>query len=382
MSAPLIRDSAQFARTMAPNAFGMNPEVAERLRSFGVDPRDLAERVTERKVHQNATQGGRRRFPVDLGGKPTIEFSIDHGDVTQRELLQRAALESYESSFIAEEVAPSEFVDQQKGVVVLEDSTEERRQFADEASASGTVNLAQSAVSTVNFTLVPRALQDFQTRHDAGMAPLFASMSRLVEKTSRKAKRQHEIRVMTAVTTATNYHASNRLANSTNENWNGGSLATPVQDMLGVLGAMYAPCTHAVMSLEAWQAAQQNDELRAIVASRLSNDGLLSAMDFGLFFGIENVIIDEQRYTPLGSDAQTRLYPSGTIALLHVNAAQNARTFLRNYMFRQGAGGFVVLTWHDPAHGNKGADFAKVAHDQHLVVPDNRYGAIITGVRA
>lgn len=383
MSAPLIRDSAQFARTMAPNSFGMNPEAAERLRSFGIDPQDLAERVTERKVHANASvHGGRRRFPVDLGGKATREFSIDHTDVTQRELLQRAALESYEPGFIAEEVAPSEFVDQQKGMVVLEDSTEERRVFDDAASASGTVNTAQSAVSTVNFTLVPRALQDFQTRHDAAMAPMFASMSRLVEKTSKKAKRQHEIRVKTALMTAANYNSANRLANSTNENWNGGSLATPVQDMLGVLGAMYAPCTHAVMSLEAWQAAQQNDELRAIVASRLSNDGLLSAMDFGLFFGIETVIIDEQRYTAAGASTQSRLYDSDKIALLHVNPSPNARTFLRNYMFRQGAGGFVVLTWNDPAHGNKGADFAKVAYDQHLVVPDDRYGAIISGVRA
>jgi leucyl-tRNA synthetase len=41
MSAPLIKDSAQFARSMAPNAFGMNPAVAERLVSFGVDPQDL-----------------------------------------------------------------------------------------------------------------------------------------------------------------------------------------------------------------------------------------------------------------------------------------------------------------------------------------------------
>jgi hypothetical protein len=381
MSAPLIKDSAQFARSMAPNAFGMNPAVAERLVSFGVDPQDLAASIVEPKVHRNAVAAGFRRFPVDRGGATVREFSIDHTDVTQRELLQRAALEAYETGFIAEEVAPTEFVDQQKGMVVLEDSTEERREVNDLASGGGDVNLLQSAVSTVNFTLVSRALQDFQTRHDAAIAPMFAGMARLVEKTSRKAKRQHEIRVKTALMTATNYASANRLANSTNENWNGGSSATPIADMLGVLAAMYAPATHAVMSLEMWQAAQQNDELRGIVASRLSNEGLLTARDFGLFFGIPNVVIDEQRYTAAGAATQSRLYDSDKIALLHVNASPSSRTFLRNYQLRQGSNGFVVLSWYDPARGNKGADFAKVAFDQDLVIPDNTYGGILTGCR-
>ncbi len=378
MSAPLIKDDAQFARAMAPNRFGMNPAAAERLKSFGVDPQDLAAGIVER--HEQTSRV--RRFPVDHAVKPTREFSIDHTDVTQRELLQRAALEAYETGFIAEQVAPSEFVDQQKGMIVLEDSTEERREVTDLGSGKSAPEMLQSAVSTVNFTCVARALQDFQVRHDAGIAPMFASMSRLVDKTSRKAKRQHEIRVKTALMTSTNYASANRLANSTNENWNGGSDATPVQDMLGVRAAMYAPATHAVMSLEMWQAAQQNDELRGIVASRPSNGGLLSPMEFGLFFGIPNVIIDQQRYTAQGAATQSRLYDSDKIALLHVSASPSSRTFLRNYMLRQGSNGFVVLSWFAPAFGNKGADFAKVAHDQHLVVVDSTYGGFLSGCRA
>lgn len=376
----LVRDSAQYARVNAPNALGMNPAAAERLSHFGVDPRDFSERMQAR---MRADSVGRRRFPIDRSPKITQELSIDYRDVTTRVILQQAALGAYEAEFIAEEVAPSVFVDQAKGTVILEDSTQERREMPDDGTALGKLNELPSNVLSVNYTTKLRGLEDYQSRYDAQLAPMLISIARLTEKTARKVKRQHEIRTKTALMTATNYNASNRVALAAGHNWNGGASADPISDMLTALSAMYAHCTHAVMSLEAWQAAQMNDQIKAIVASRLlTNEGLLTKMDFGLFFGIENVIIDEQRYTPIGTDTQARLYDSDKISLSHVNPSEMERTFLRNFMIRSGTGGYEVLAWYDEALGPKGSDRVKISYSNDLVPVDDTYGAIITGMRS
>lgn len=373
----LIKDAAQRRRSNAPTTFGMNPFAAERLQSFGVDPRDFAEQ--QRAMGRTE---GRRRLPQQNPNPVVAELSIDYRDVTTRVILQQAALGAFEADFLAEEIAPSAFVDQMKGTVILEDSTEERREVEDTASSRGKSGEAPSSVLTINYSCVERVLEDYQSRSDAEKAPSLLSITRLVEKLSRKAKRQHEIRVKTALTTATNYAAANRRALVGATNWNGGATADPFADMQFCLGAMYAPATHAVMSLEAWQAAQINDDLRAVLASQINNKGTLQREDFASYWGIPNVIVDEQRYTPIGTSAQARLYPAGTIALAHVSPNPEMRTFLRNYMLRGGAAGFTTLAWFDEGLGPKGSDRAKVSYSNSLSVVDNTYGAIITGMRS
>lgn len=108
------------------------------------------------------------------------------------------------------------------------------------------------------------------------------------------------------------------------------------------LGAMYAPATHAVMSLEAWQAAQISDDLRAVLASQINNKGTLQREDFANYWGIPNVIVDEQRYAPIGTNAQARLYRRDHRARARL-AQPEMRTFLRNFMLRGGA-----ASLHDP----------------------------------
>lgn len=374
----LFRDRGQRIRAAMPTDFGMNPEVAERLKSFGIDARDLAERIRT----TSPAVGALRRSPPGSARPVTREFNIDHNDVTQRELLQQTALEAWEPGFIAEELAPSAFVDNTKGTFPVLDVTQERSEIDDRASPLGTPNQLQSSVSLINYTLVPRFLQDLQERKSAMVAPGVASFAKVVERLTVKAKRQHEIRVKRAVQTTGNYASACVQALGAGANWNGGASADPIGDVQDILAAMQAHPTHAVMSLEAWQAVQNNDDIRAILASQYDNKGLLRPMDFGLYFGIPNVVIDEQRVTLIGASSQTRLYDSDKIAFLHVSADSEMRTFLRNFMLRGGAGGFHVQTWFSPSHGQHGADFAKIAYDNDLVVVDNTYGGIITGMRA
>lgn len=371
----LIRDTAQRIRTAAPTTYGMHPAIAERLQSFGVDPRALADRIRE------TSSSPRRRVPPPSSRPLVREMHLDHTDVTQRELLQQTAMESYDPDFIGEEIAPTAFVDLTKGTYSVLNATQERREVDDRATSLAKPNELQSSVSLVNFDLVPRALEDYQARKDAAIAPGIASFAKTVERLAVKMKRQAEIRIARAVLNTANYAAANVRALGAGYQWNGGPSADPITDIQTILAAMGAPPTHVVTSFEAWQAVQVNDDLRAILASQMSNKGMLTQADFGLYFGVPEVIIDSQRYTPIGTDTDTRLYDSDKIAFVHVSADPEMRTFLRRFVLRGGNGGYYTLTWFDPKYGQRGVDWAKVSIDDGLAVVDNTYGGLITGVR-
>lgn len=377
----LIKDTQQKQRAARPDDNGMWGFAAEILQHHGIDPRAHAERIAA-SFRARSTIAARRMVPMPAEREGIAELSIDHNDVVQREVLQQTALEAVNPEFIAEEIAPTQLVPQKKGVVYLDDQVEDRREVADHASSRGQSVEVSEALIPVNIDLQPRSITGYQTRRDAALAPLLANFARVVDKTSRKAKLQHEIRVKTAVMTATNYAAANRRALSAGFNWNGGASADPLADMQAVLAAILGPPTHAVMSLEAWQAVQQNEFLQGVLSGYTGNAGFMRVQDFAMFFGIANVHVDEQRYTAMGASALSRLYDSDKMAILSVNPSPDSRTFLRNYMFRQGANGFVTLTWFKPEDGSHGTDWVKVTYENDLQVPDNTYGAIITGLRA
>lgn len=376
----LIKDTNQKTRAARPEAHGMWGGAAEILQQHGIDPRDHAERIRS-SFAARSTVVGRRMIPQVPALAGVQELAIDHSDVIQREVLQQTALEAVDAGFMAEELAPSQLIAVKKGIVYLDDQVEDRRQVDDSISTRGKATEVNEAVTSVNVDMQPHTLEGSQPRRDAAIAPMLASFARVVDKTSRKAKLQHEIRVKTALMTAANYAAANRRALTSDYQWNGGSSADPLADMQATLGALFGPVTHAQMSLEAWQAVQQNEFLQGILSGYAGNQGVIRVMDFAMFFGIANVHVDEQRFTAIGASALSRLYDSDKIALLSVSARPDSRTFLRNFMFRQGAGGFVTLTWFTP-DGSHGTDWVKITHENDLVVVDNTYGAIITGMRA
>ncbi len=375
----LINDTNQKNRSARPGPHGMWGGAAEILQQHGIDPREHAARIRD-SFAARSTVVGRRMIPQVPALAGAQELAIDHNDVTQREVLQQAALEAVDPDFMAEELAPTQLVSVKEGVIYLDDQVEDRRETDDSISSRGQATETNENVTGVNINLKPHSLSGYQPRRDAALAPMLANFARVVDKTSRKAKLQHEIRVKTRLMTSTNYASANRRALSAGSQWNGGSAADPLADMQATLGALFGPVTHAQMSLEAWQAVQQNEFLQGILSGYAGNQGVIRVIDFAMFFGIANVHVDEQRYTPAGASALSRLYDSDKIALLSVSARPDSRTFLRNFMFRQGAGGFVTMTWFTP-EGSHGTDWVKVTHENDLVVVDNTYGAIITGMR-
>lgn len=394
MSSPLIVDSAQRRRSAKPTAFGMNPAIAERLASFGVDPRELANNIDARRGEINARADAAmtpsavtvthhaRRAPVQTA---LSELSLDPADVSQQLLLNETALAAYEDSFIQDEVAPVQLVppNTREGKFYVSSRSADRAEVDDALGAAARATRVPSGISSVTFELQDFGLESDVNDQLAYEHPLLENVAAETERLGQLVFMQQELRVVrTGIYTAANYNSSCRRALSAGYNWNGGASADPVADMQAMIAAADAPFTHAVFSIETFQAAQSNTSLREILLSHPTNAGLLTAGDFGMYFGIPNVVVNRGQYMAAGGTSMSRICSTTALALLHVNADPRRRSFARQIRMRDGANGVVVTTWFDKAPGKKGFTRIKVAHTSQFKVIDDRYGAIITGMRA
>lgn len=393
MSSPLIVDSAQRRRSAMPNTFGMNPAIAERLASFGVDPRELANRIAGNRDAMNARADAAfasaipvtvhpRRIPVQ---RQLSEMSLDPSDVSQQMLLNESALGSFEDSFIQDELAPVQLVNtsEREGTFFVSSRSADRAQVDDTLASGGRATRVPSGLSRVEFSLQDYGLESDVNDLLAMERPRLENVVSETERLGQLVFLQQELRVVrTGIFTSTNYASACRRALSAGYNWNGGANAAPVADMHAVIAAMDAPPTHAVFSLETWQATQQNMELREMLLSQPNNGGLLAAGDFGMYFGIPNVVVNRGQYMAVGGSSMSRVVSDTALAILHVSPDPQRRSFARQIRMRNGANGIVVTTWFDKAPGVQGFTRIKVAHSSQFKVIDNRYGGIITGMRA
>jgi len=394
MKSHLVVDSAQRRRSAQPTSFGMNPAVAERLASFGLDPRELAHSIGQGADAMNARADAAlnysavpvtthaRRAPVQ---RPLSELSLDPADVSQQLLLDETALAAYEDGFIQDEVCPVQLVapNLREGKFYVSSRSADRAQVDDTLAHGARATRVPSGLSSVEFTLKDHGLESDVNDQLAMEHPRLESVAAETERLGGLTFLQQELRVVKdGLFTSTNYASACRRALSADYNWNGGANAAPVSDMHAIIAAMDAPPTHAVFSIETWQAAQQNMELREILLSHPNNGGLLRAGDFGLYFGIPNVVVNRGQYMAAGGSSMSRIVSTTALAILHVNADPARRAFARVVRMRQGANGIVTTTWFDKAPGVQGYTRIKVAHTSQFLVIDSRYGGIITGMRA
>lgn len=394
MSSHLIVDSAQKLRSAKPTSYGMNPAVAERLASFGIDPRDHAASIAANRESMNARADAAlnargatvthhpRRAPVK---HQLSEMSLDPSDVSQQLLLNESALASYEDSFIQDEVAPVHLVpaNLREGKFYVNSRSADRAQVDDNLSSEARATRVPSALSSVTFELKDYGLESDISDQLAMEHPLLENVVAETERLGALVLLQQELRVVnTGIYTSTNYASACRRALAGGYNWNGGASADPVADMHAVIAAMEAPPTHAVFSIETFQAAQQNAALRELLLSHPGNAGLIGAGDFGMYFGIPNVIVNRGQYMATGGSSMSRICSTTALAILHVNASPRARSFARQIRMNDGANGIVVTTWFDRAPGKRGFTRIKVAHTSQFKVIADTYGGIITGMRA
>ena len=375
-----VHTNASRLRALKPNQFGLSPVVAERLRGFGIDPEAHAARVKESYAART-----RRAPPPTLAlaraRGNALELTLDPGDVTVTEVMNEAAMLWSNGEFVADEVSPPQPVDDRAGRYHLWARDEMRLPIDDAVGPNGTAKEVQPTLSNDTYLVTDRSLAGFMGRLTQNANPSLGARARMVANVMERMMLNREVRVATQLLTSTSFTAStNSISLGATRKWNGGSAATPILDMHTALEAIPAEVTHAVLSDVTWHAAQQNSEIKAIVASQLNNNGLLSPMDFGLYFGIPNVLI-QKSYKQNAAGTVSRIWGSSALVLLHVNPARDALTFARTFRWKQGAGGFTTFSWFKPETGPHGTDYTKVSYADSEKVVAADFGYLMDGVR-
>ena len=386
----LIKDSAQRRRALAPNEFGLSPFVAEVLTGRGIDPRGHAERL--RGIHQSARLA-RRETPGEIetrvrgmfAGQTRSarfqELALTPGEVVVRQLIEQAALEAYDNESIADEYCPVQLVDTRKGTYYVRDRSTELQEFDTRVGPSSDgVELPQE-VAAGTYDVEDHTAKDSVNRATAAAAPSIENRMIAAMRARVMLLRQHEIKAAATLMTSGTYNASNTKTIASGAQWNGGASADPIDDCQDAIAGCTAPPTHAIFGLETWQAAQGNDTLMAIVGTRPDNKGLLAAESFAMYWGLESVLISRRQYIPSGTSTLTRMYGTASVAFVHVSRDENARTFLRTFMLRQGTNGLVSLPYFNAEKGIQGTDMEKVSFSKTIKVIDDTYGYLLINAR-
>lgn len=379
----LIIDDAQRLRAARPNTYGMNPWVAERLQGFGIDPYDRAESIRQRVAREAGVFGSTglapRRSVFDAA--QVVPLAIDYDDVTQRTILDMAPAEVEMAEHVGEVIVPTAPVDTDKGNFVLDDYAESIEVVNDTIGTHGDVAQVHANHGFVPYQTEAHYLSTSVNRAVAGIAPQLVSVVRSAQKLTQRIKVAKEVRIGVMTGDPNNFHPTCRRALLAGQHWNGGGGANPIADMQAMIAAMIAFPNLSVFGLEAWQAVQANATMREILASQLSNAGMLRTADWSQYWGIVRTVVSEARYKLPTEPNLRRIYPQTSFALLHVNAAPAARTWAKCFTLRGGAQGWTTTAWFDQRPGGKGADCIKTGYDGVEVVIDNQFGAICTGMR-
>jgi hypothetical protein len=380
-------------RVNRPTKLGMHPAVAERLRSLGIDPEEHAHKIRVAHGRERAkplSASARVRVAAQAQGvmlnagvpNGAIEASLDPDDVRVTPLLNQTALMYENNDYVADIVAPVQLVTEKSAKYKIWDRGPFRSLLDSRIGPNGSAKEVAPTLSEDNYSTVRRALKSFANNDTELANPTMEARAASVEEVVELHLVGREFDVATMFHTSGSYPGANVKTLTTGgggTNWKQGSGANPISDVLTLLEAIPGEVTHTVMSDIVWHAAQQNAALKAILASQLDNKGLLRPMDFGLYFGIPNVIITKADYRD-DTGARKRLWSETNLWMGSVNPGRDRRTFCRTFRLRQGAGGWVTKTWRDEDRGTNGGDWVRTAYEEDRKIVSSDYGAIIVNV--
>lgn len=428
-NAPHVFTSVQRRQMHAPLSFGMHPEAARVLAMRGFDPQAFALQVEAARggtfevgnltgfslgqsfvgappeapapplvapapqavrLSQDPRLGrflhGLGQTPYDqVGARFRETFGLDYGDTIVTQLLTEAALEWKNYETIHARVCPVQTEAAVSGQYYLYDRSGQRRVVDSRVGSNGQVQEVHRRTSSQTFLTQPRSLSGRVNRLAQALAPTLNQMSSETEFVQGMHDREQERDVAVALLNSANYPGSNVVTLGSTFQWNNGSAANPVQNVLDLLLAIPATVTHSVFSDIVWSAAQVNDDLRAmLVGTFRENAGLVSPQNFAMFFGIANVFISKVLIEDAAGTV-TRTWGDTDIWMGHVNAARDALTSTRRFRTNlPGAGGMngiSVRTSFDP-EGPLGSDRVWVTRmDSDPVFVGSDFAGLIRNAR-
>lgn len=377
----LIKDSAQKIRANRPTARGMHPAIEERLRRLGIDP-DMRARSIALAA---GTSGAAPRLPTSpvaaQARDKVLALSLDPGDVRVRPLLNRAALMYRNEAFVADDVCPVELVDERSAQYQIWGRDDDLETPDPEIGPEGSAKEVNPTLSDDNYSVRDFALKGAVKRDTELANPTLGLRARVSANVKNRLSLWREMAVSGVFLNTSNYSGDNLIALGSGFNWNGGVSADPVADMLDATEAVQGvDITDMVMSDLVWHAVVQNDDLKAILASQIDNQGILREGVFAGYFGVKRLRVSKANKKT--SAGRVRIWGTSSIWMGYVDPSPGQLTFARTFRLRQGAGGYVTKIIPKEDAGINGVEYVRVAHsDDPCKIVAPTYGVLVTGVR-
>jgi len=377
----LIKDSAQKIRANRPTARGMHPAVEARLKRLGIDP-DLRARSIALAAGATGPAPSAPSSPlVSAAREKALALSLDPSDVRVRPLLNRAALMYKNDAFVADDVCPVELVTERSAQYQIWGRDDDLESPDPEIGPEGSAKEVNPTLSDDNFSVRDFALKGAVKRDTELANPTLGLRARVTGNVKNRLALWRETLVAGVFLNTANYSGDNLIALSSGFEWNGGSSADPVADMLEATEAVQGvDITDMVMSDLVWHAVVQNDDLKAILASQIDNAGILREGVFSGYFGVQRLRVSKaNKKTAAG---RARIWGTGSIWMGYVDRSPGQLTFARTFRLSQGAGGYVTKIIPKEDAGINGVEYVRVAHsDDPCKIVAPTYGVLITGVR-
>lgn len=238
--------------------------------------------------------------------------------------------------------------------------------------------------SSDTYSLLDYGYQNFLSQDTLdNQDPAFDERVDLIEAISEGISFRRELRIATALTTASNYDNSTTLSGS--NQWDSSTGGNPIKDIqTGIAALFHGPGATDIVgfcSLEVFNVLSRHPHLLDV--QKYTTNGLLNRAQIANYLGLTDLLIGSGR-KQTANEGQTASYSriwGLDFGIVRVARRASKRTASFASLFRS-TDDPVTTEWFDATTGKKGGHYAKVAVSEDLKVVASSAGYIIKAATA
>jgi hypothetical protein len=257
--------------------------------------------------------------------------------------------------------------------------------------------------SKSQFVTVPRAMATFlPTEVEGNSDAALILATRYLQLPMTKLLIQRELRVATALQTASNYASANKITLAAATRWNGGANSDPVGNLLQLMDESLMPITGIFMSQRTYNAFVQNPAVQKYWAFKdmgKPKPSVPQAADLSAILSLPPIIVGSQKYKNRTTGTRDFIWGNDVVLLHHpkqlpaVGLPVSACTFRFSGGLQSGlnnqlskalqeltfANGWGVRSFYDVGRGAQGGRKVIVFHQDAEQVIDTKVAGLIVG---
>ena len=255
------------------------------------------------------------------------------------------------------------------------------------ASAGGSPNEVNAALSSTSFQTVPYALGGFvPTELQANADAPLNVMQKVMRNIMDKLKLAREIRVATLLQASGNWNTNLVNTVAAGSKWNNGAAADPIADIQLITEQSYMDPTEAVISELVFHWMVRSPAVQKYFYAKDGSPQLPTPEEFSSMFGLPKFTCAKIKYLPTAAGAITYVWGDHVVLLRSTAALATQQDVATCRTFRwtggtstdgTSVGGWMVRSFYDAKRGPRGGTAIVVSHYDTEVITSKNVGGLI-----